>query len=96
MQAAHSSTSWVGLPVDPVAVEFPPPSPLLAELPLPSPLLVPKLATCGELDPPLHAAISTAAPATMANSPARGDHIRQSLRRPPASSFIWRSSESCS
>ncbi|MGD0069577.1 MAG: hypothetical protein ABSB76_39925 [Streptosporangiaceae bacterium] len=93
MQAAHSSSNWVGLLVDPVVVEFPLPSPLLVELPLPVPLLLPKLATGEEFaEPPLHAADSRAAPATMAKSPVRSDHIRRSLRRPPVSSFILCSS----
>ncbi len=41
----------------------------------------------GFAEPPLHAAVSRATLAAMAQNPAR-DRIRRSLRRPPVSSFI--------
>ena len=41
MQVAHSSSSWVGLPLGSVVVEK-----------AAVPLLSPRLATCGELPPP--------------------------------------------
>lgn len=84
MQAAHSLSDWAALPVDPVVVEFPLPVPLLAKCPL----LAGRLATAAEfVEPPLHAAVSKVAPATVAKSPVRGNHIRRTRRRPPVSSF---------
>ena len=58
MQLAHSSSNWVGLPFGSVVVV----------LAVALPLLLPRLATCGELEPP-HAASPIAAAAARAAIP---------------------------
>src|SRR5579862_8248548 len=67
MQAAHSSSSWVGLLMAGAVDELPLAPPLL--LLDPKVVLVASLATCGEAEPPLHAAIPTAAAAARTASP---------------------------
>jgi hypothetical protein len=69
MQAAHLSTSWVALPFDPAPAELAPPLVPLAGSPELWALLVPKLATCGELGPWLHAVSVIPAAVTMTTSP---------------------------
>ena len=67
MHAAHSSSSWVGLLLGSAVDELPLPPrlPLLVA----KVVLVPRLATCGEPDPPPHAANPMAAAAAMRASP---------------------------
>ena len=57
MQLAHSSSSWVGVPLGSVVVV----------LPLASLLVLPRLATWGELPPPQAANPSAASAAAVAN-----------------------------
>src|SRR6202012_3504669 len=70
MQVVHSSSNCVALP-DPVTGELPPPPLLLADVPL----LLPRLATCGALEPPLHAASPMAAAAARTASPPDRRHV---------------------
>jgi hypothetical protein len=68
MHVAHSSTSRVGLPFANLVAELV--GGVVGELALS--LLLPRLATCGELEPPHAARPIAAAPATAASRRARG------------------------
>ena len=78
-QAAHSSTSRVGPLAGCVAGLLPP----LVPLPVPGSVLVPRLATCGVLDPLLQAASTRAPAATRTASAPRRRCILVISRRLP-------------